>query len=80
MNCYGAKELAAAFRTVRKNTLIIADEIGEEHYGFRATPDTRSIRETLLHIAVAPRFPHQIHGVEHLSDLSKFDFMTFWKT
>jgi hypothetical protein len=27
---YGAKDLAAAFRTVRKNTLIIAEEIPED--------------------------------------------------
>jgi multidrug efflux pump subunit AcrB len=29
---YGSKELANSFRTVRKNTIIIAEEIPEEHY------------------------------------------------
>ena len=43
MNYYGAKELAAAFRTVRKNTIQIAEEIPEEHYGFHAAPGTRTV-------------------------------------
>jgi uncharacterized damage-inducible protein DinB len=78
MNCYGAKELAAAFRTVRKNTIQIAEEIGEEHYGFRPAPGTRTVAETLLHIALVPRVPHQIHAVEHLNDRSKFNFWDFF--
>jgi uncharacterized damage-inducible protein DinB len=78
MNYYGAKDLAAAFRTVRKNTIIIAEEIGEEQYGFRPAPNTRTVAETLIHVAVVPRVPHQIHAVEHLSDLSRFDFWAFF--
>src|SRR5258708_35638460 len=77
MNYYGAKELAASYRTVRKNTVIIAEEIGEEHYSFRPTPSTRTVAETLLHVAVSPRWAHQVHAVDHLSDLANFDFMTF---
>ena len=30
MNYYGAKELAESFQTVRKNTILIAEEIPEE--------------------------------------------------
>jgi uncharacterized damage-inducible protein DinB len=78
MNYYGAKELAASFRTVRNNTVIIADEIGEEHYGYRPTPSTRTVAETLVHIAVVPRVPHQVHAIDHLSDVSKFDFLDFY--
>jgi uncharacterized damage-inducible protein DinB len=78
MNYYGAKEMAASFRTVRKNTIVIAEEIGEEHYGFRPAAGTRSVGETLLHIAVATRMPHQIHAVDHLSDLANFNFMDFF--
>jgi uncharacterized damage-inducible protein DinB len=78
MNCYGAKNLAAAFRTVRKNTIQIAEEIGEEHYGFRPAPGTRTVAETLLHVALITRVPHQIHGVEHVSDLTKFNFWEFF--
>jgi len=75
MNCYGAKDLAAAFRTVRKNTIVIAEEIGEEHYNFRPAPGSRSVAETLIHIAVVPQFAHYLHGTAHISDLSQVNFM-----
>ena len=78
MNCYGAKELAASFRIVRKNTLTIADEIGEEHYGFRATPDTRTVGEMLVHIAHICELAEQIHRVEKLNSIADFDFMGFF--
>jgi uncharacterized damage-inducible protein DinB len=77
MNYYGARELAESFRTVRKNTLTIAEEIGEEHYGFRATPDTRTVAQTLVHIALTSRFQEQIHGVEHRTTMEGFDFPGF---
>jgi uncharacterized damage-inducible protein DinB len=78
MNCYGAKELAAAFRTVRKNTIQIAEEIGEEHYGFRPAPGMRTVAETLLHIALVTRVAHQMHAVDRVTDLSTFNFWDFW--
>ena len=56
MNYYGAKDLAEGFRTVRKNTLKVAEEIGEEHYGFRATPETRTVAQTL--ILISPTRPN----------------------
>jgi|SRR5579872_1781571 len=77
MNCYGAKDLANAFRTVRKNTITIAEEVGEEHYGFRATPETRTIAQTLLHIALVPQLQEHIHGTARVSDLNGFDFFGF---
>src|ERR1700722_6532191 len=55
MNYYGAKELAEAFRTVRENTLMVAEEIDEKHYGFRATPETRAVAQTLLHLGHAAK-------------------------
>ena len=36
MNCYGGKNLAASFRTVRRNTLKIAQEIPEDKYRLQA--------------------------------------------
>jgi uncharacterized damage-inducible protein DinB len=78
MTYYGGKELAASFRTVRKNTITIAEEIGEEHYGFRATPETRSVGTTLVHIALTTRLPYQIHGVEKRTEMGGFDFPTFF--
>ncbi len=77
MTYYGPKELAASFRTVRANTLKIAEEIPEDQYGFRAAPDCRSVAETLIHIAVASRLQEHIHFVEHLSTLNGFDFFAF---
>ena len=77
MTYYGAKELAAGFRTVRKNTLVIAEEIGEEHYGFRATPNTRTVASTLIHIALTPQLQEQVHGKERRTTLEGFDFPAF---
>jgi uncharacterized damage-inducible protein DinB len=78
MNYYGAKELADSFRTVRKNTLVIAQEIGEQHYGFQATPETRTVANALTHIGLVPRLQQHIHGVERLSTLDGFDFPGFF--
>jgi len=77
MNYYGAKELAAGFRTVRKNSITIAHEIGEDGYNFRATPETRTVGSTLVHIALAPRLQEQIHAVERRRTLDGFDFPGF---
>jgi len=74
MTYYGPKELAAAFRTVRQNTIKIAEEISEEHYGYRAAPESRSVAETLVHIAVTTRFPEQVHFVDRRTTMEGFDF------
>ena len=78
MTYYGTKELANAFRTVRKNTIQIAEEIGEENYGFRPAPETRTVGQTLVHIAVVTRLSLQIHAVERRTKMEGFDFMTFF--
>ena len=71
---YGAKELARSFRTVRENTIAIAEEIPEEQYGFRPAEGCHTVKETLVHIAVMPRVPEQIHAVERRGTLVGFDF------
>ena len=71
---YGAKELAESYRTVRKNTLAIAQDIPADKYSFRAAPDARSVAELLTHIALAYTFQYQVHAVEHRSTLQGFDF------
>ena len=43
MTYYSGRELARSFRVVRKNTLVIAAEILEPQYGFRPTPESRSV-------------------------------------
>ena len=77
MTYYGAKELARSFRTVRNNTIKIAEEIPEEKYSFRPAEGCRSIAETLVHIAVMPRVQEQIHAVERRRTLVGFDFFGF---
>ena len=79
MNYYGAEELAAGFRTVRRNTIKIAEEIGEEHYGFRAAPETRSVAQMLVHIALVPTVQEHIQGAERLTTLEGFDFFKFFR-
>src|SRR5215471_5825817 len=74
MTYYGPKEMAASFRTVRNNTINIAEEIPEEKYVFRATPESRSVAETLVHIAIASRVQEQIHLIERRNTLVGFDF------
>ena len=74
MTYYGAKELAESFRTVRKNTIVVAEEIPENQYGFRAAPETRTVAQTLYHVAAVPRVQQQIHAVERRSTLEGFDF------
>jgi uncharacterized damage-inducible protein DinB len=71
---YGAKELAESFRTVRNNTIQIAEDIPEEKYSFRATPDTRSIGEMLVHIAQGYAIQYKIQAEERLTTLEGFDF------
>ncbi len=73
MTYYGARELAAAFRTVRNNTIKIAEEIPENKYDFRAAPDTRSIGQTLVHIALGSGFQHYVHS-NKVADLKSVNF------
>lgn len=77
MNYYGAKELAASYRTVRKNTITIAEEIPEDQYGFRAAEGTQSVGELLAHIALGGRFQEQVNFIEKRSAMQGFDFTKF---
>jgi len=79
VNYYGAKNLAESFRTVRKNTLAIAQDIPEDKYDFRPMPETRSVGELLAHIALSNAFQKKVHGEERLNTLAGFDFPSFMK-
>jgi hypothetical protein len=74
MNLYGPKQLADSMRTVRKNTISIAEDIPEKDYGYRPTPESRSVAETLIHIAFLSRPAHLLHEKEHVSSLEGFNF------
>ena len=70
MNHYGGKEMAASFRTVRKNTIQVAEDIPESKYDFKATPDTRTIAQILVHIAYGPEFMFHIND-NKITDMTK---------
>jgi uncharacterized damage-inducible protein DinB len=74
MSLYGAKQLVDSVRTVRKNTIQIAEDIPEKDYGYRPTPESRSVAETLVHIAVLSRVDFLLHEEQHLSSVEGFDF------
>jgi uncharacterized damage-inducible protein DinB len=76
MTYYGGKELANAFRTVRNNTIQIALDIPVDKYDFKPTPESRSIKQTLAHIAIATTFPMMLHG-ERIP-IDKIDFMEYF--
>ena len=77
MTYYGNKELAESFRTVRKNTLAIAEDIPEDKYGFRPTPDSRSVAEVLRHIAVACQGYYDLHAVRKMASFVGFNWPGF---
>jgi uncharacterized damage-inducible protein DinB len=70
---YTGKDMARSFRTVRENTLKIAEEIPENKYDFRASPDTKTIGQTLAHIALAPGFQLYMQ-TNKIDDLKKVNF------
>jgi len=77
MTYYGSKELASSFRTVRNNTITVAQDIPEEKYGFQSAPGARSVAQIFNHILAAPRLALQIHRVERRRTLQGFDFPSF---
>ena len=74
MNHYGGKELANAFRTVRKNTIQVAEDIPEAKYDHVAAPEARSVRRMLTHIAISPRLWQEVHK-NRLTTLVGYDFL-----
>ena len=78
MTYYGAKDIAAAFRQVRSNTIQIANEIPEDKYGFKPSPESRSIGQTLVHIALGPGFQFHIQS-NKINDLKLVNFPELMK-
>lgn len=79
MTYYGGRELAESFRTVRKNTITIAEDIPEDKYSFRATPDTMTVAELLSHVAVSARGAYEMYGARNLTSFAEIDFPTLMK-
>lgn len=74
MTYYGAKELAESWRTVRKNTIQVAEDIPEEKYSYRAAPDTMSVSEMLAHLACSTHWGEQCLFIEKKATVSMEDF------
>jgi uncharacterized damage-inducible protein DinB len=73
MTYYGGKDLATAFRTVRSNTIKVAEEIPEEKYGYQAAPEVRPVGKLLMHIGLGPTFAFHVHG-NKVTDLKALNF------
>jgi len=76
MNYHGT-HMAESFRTVRRNTVQVAQDIPEEQYGFRAADGVMSVGEMLAHLASATHWAQQLHFVEQKSDVSYEDFARY---
>ena len=75
MSIYGGKEMAAAFRTVRKNTIQIAEDIPEDKYNFVPAPGVKPVGKTLTHVAISTRIWPELTK-EGLTTLVGFDFLS----
>lgn len=73
MSIYGGRELASAFRTVRKNTIRVAEDLPEDKYDFVAAPEIRTVGRMLTHVAISTRIWEEVHK-NGLTTLVDFDF------
>jgi uncharacterized damage-inducible protein DinB len=74
MNYYGSKDMAESWRTVRKNTIQVAEEIPADQYNFKAAPDTMSVAEMLAHLATATYWAQTLHFTESKTAVTMEDF------
>src|SRR5437016_14561058 len=77
MNLYGPRQLADGIRTVRRNVVLIAEDIHEDDYLFRPSVGSRSVAENLIHIAFFSNFDYLFHEEEHVTTVDAFDFGHF---
>jgi uncharacterized damage-inducible protein DinB len=74
MTSYGAKDMADSFRTVRKNTVLVARDIPEDKYDFRAAEGVMSVAEMLAHLASSTHWAEQLHFAEQKREVTFEDF------
>ena len=74
MQVYGAKHMAESWRTVRKNTIQVAEDIPADQYGFKAAADTMSVAQMLAHLATSTHWAEQLHFVEKKDAVAGADF------
>lgn len=71
---YSATELANAFRTVRKNTILTAQDIPEDKYDFVPAPGFSSVGKLLKHIAYSTAMHYDFHRDRKITTLQGYDF------
>jgi uncharacterized damage-inducible protein DinB len=74
MIAYGAKQMAAAFRIVRNNTVRIAEDIPEDKFGWVPASGMRTVHSLLAHIALSPSLQEDMHRVKRVTTLQGYDF------
>jgi uncharacterized damage-inducible protein DinB len=74
MHAYSAKSMADSWRTVRRNTVQVAEDIPADEYGFQATPDTMTVAQMLAHLATSTHWAEQLHFVEKKHAVDGSDF------
>jgi uncharacterized damage-inducible protein DinB len=57
--------------------MIIAEEIPEDKYGYRAVEGTRTVGEMLAHIALGGKFQEQINLIEKRFSMEGLDYVKF---
>lgn len=77
MNYYGGHNMANSWRTVRNNTIQIAEEIPADKYNFRASDDTMTVAELLSHMATNTLWGVKVHFVDKTSAIQMQDFGDF---
>jgi uncharacterized damage-inducible protein DinB len=80
MSTYGIRDLTDSFRSVRNNTIQVAEDIPEADYHYRPTPASRSVAETLVHIAWLGGADRFMHEEKRLTSFDGFDFAAFLAT
>jgi uncharacterized damage-inducible protein DinB len=75
MGSYSGRELASAFRTVRKNTIQVAEDIPESKYGHVAALECKSVARMLAHIGIATRIWEELHGKRRVTTMVGFNFL-----
>lgn len=55
--------------------MTIAEEIGEEHYGFSPAPGSRTIAQVLTHMAMAPKIQQEFHSINQRDKAQATEFL-----
>ena len=77
MTSYGPKDMADSFRTVRKNTILVAQDIPEDKYDYRAAEGVMTVSEMLAHLASSTHWAEQLHFAEQKREVTFEDFSRY---